>query len=38
MNVSVEDVLCVLLVAMTEYVEGGADHSLVQVIKRPTVQ
>lgn len=38
MNVSVEDVLCVLLAAMTEYVEGGADHSLVQVIKRPTVQ
>lgn len=38
MNESVKDVLCVLLVAMNEYVEGGADHSLVQVIKWPTVQ
>lgn len=33
MHVSLKDVICVPLVAMTEYVVGGADHSFVQVIK-----
>lgn len=30
---SVKDVLCVLLAAMNDYVEGGPDRSLVQIIK-----
>lgn len=32
-DVSVKDVLCVLIEAMNEYVEGGTDRSSAQVIK-----